>query len=728
MKNKKRFYITSWRIWPLLILAGAVFLTIIFVYSSNQDMKYAEKRLLSTVGYISEQCSSYNNLNNASESRSLLRIIESVQQISRDLQEKTELHKENIETDIDLKEYTKELYLTGLILLDADGNITDEYSLDGIGAKQLEEYLTKDALLNVAEYPEKAYAVRARQADGSYADLAAFGRKDQKGIIVGYYHTSKEYSEYYTLSFQHLLSGYNTDFDGTIVVTKGDDVVASNDDKLSGAKVEDVTVLRNVKNQGESGRMLQVRSSDKARRYSYAVLDRGRNYYVYAYMAERKVFTNTPQNLLYAVILYLIAVGVIHTIRWKMKQSYQEEQIRKEQEYQKKLMESARKAESANVAKTEFLQRMSHDIRTPINGIRGMVEIGNHYKDDMEKQAECRQKIWEASGLLLELVNEVLDMGKLESGEVVLEERPFNIVTLMLETKDVLEKTAAARCIVMETKELSLQHTELIGSPLHVKRLLMNILSNAVKYNKDNGRIMMDCKEVRCTEDTVWIEFICEDTGIGMSKEYQKHIFEPFTQENHDARSTYNGTGLGMAITKSLVDKMGGTISFESKQGVGTRNVITLPFKIDSEAEKNHSEKASQTEDSIAGMHVLLVEDNELNMEIAEFVLKNAGAKVARAVNGKEGFEKFRVSSLGEYDIILMDVMMPVMDGYQATKAIRSLEREDAQKIPIVAMTANAFAEDRKQAQEAGMNEHLVKPLEPDKVIHTLAHYYRERR
>ena len=365
---------------------------------------------------------------------------------------------------------------------------------------------------------------------------------------------------------------------------------------------------------------------------------------------------------------------------------------------------------------------MSHDIRTPINGIRGMVEIGDHYSEDLAKQAECRRKIWDASTLLLELVNEVLDMGKLESGEIVLESCPFNVIELKDGIRQTMERAAAERGITM-TDRTEVKHTTLIGSPLHLKRLLMNIWSNAIKYNKDNGSIDLTCREVRSDGKTAWIEFICADTGIGMSEEFQKHLYEPFTQEHSDARTSYNGTGLGMAITKSLVEKMGGTIECRSKLGEGTTYCITIPFDIDSSAAPRVEETAALPAATPEGMHVLLAEDNELNIEIAVFVLENAGVTVTKAVNGQDALDQFAASAPGTFDAIIMDVMMPVMDGYQATRAIRQLDRPDAGSIPILAMTANAFVEDRRRAYEAGMNEHLTKPLEPEVVLRTLAKY-----
>ena len=276
--------------------------------------------------------------------------------------------------------------------------------------------------------------------------------------------------------------------------------------------------------------------------------------------------------------------------------------------------------------------------------------------------------------------------------------------------------------IVWEKKEIT--HRDLIGSPGYVKRVMMNILSNAVKYNKANGYIYLSCIEIPSEQpEMTTMEFVCRDTGIGMTEEFQKYVFEPFAQEHTGSRTKFAGTGLGMAISKKLVEKMGGTINLESEKGVGTTFVSRVPFRINTDR-SDRSEIEKKPEVSIQGLHILLAEDNELNMEISEFVLRNEGADVTKAWNGQEAVERFRKSKVGEFDVILMDIMMPVKNGYEAAKLIRSLDREDAKTIPIIAMTANAFTEDRIRAKEAGMDEHIAKPVDAEllvKVIHELA-------
>lgn len=385
------------------------------------------------------------------------------------------------------------------------------------------------------------------------------------------------------------------------------------------------------------------------------------------------------------------------------------------------LKETKKEAEIANESKTTFLLNMSHDIRTPLNGIMGMLDIADHFPDNLEKQADCRGKIRNASTILLELVNDVLDRSKLESGEQVLEYIPFDLKNVIKETYLSLGKQAQDRNIELIEEKFEVEHTKLIGSPLHFKRVVMNIISNAIKYNKENGKVYISYKEVGYDGDTVHIEFKCRDTGIGMSEEFQSHLFEPFTQENYSARSSYNGTGLGMSIVKSIVEKMNGTIVVESEKDIGTTFDVIVSFDVNESNEVDVSKKDDFEQYSIKGMNILLVEDNDLNMEIAEFLLEEYGANVIKAWNGKEAIDIYKQSKIGDIDAILMDVMMPVVNGYEATKYIRAYNREDAQSIPIIAMTANAFVEDRIKAIEIGMSDYISKPLDKKLVIQTIA-------
>ena len=700
---------------------GAVLVIVVGFNTVRAESAQTREQLGNTIDYVKEQCTTYTRYNAASVTKSLMRIMDNAQQVNRNIgYEGSTVDEER------LRFYAQEQRLTGIILLDTDGRVQCEYNGDLLNFLTLQEYIERDTVLDVVRYPQKTYASRIDLPDGSYVDISAYGRTDVPGVIVAYYHTTAEYARNYTLTIQGSLAGYNTRDDGVIVVADGDRIIASNDEALADTKVEDSRILQQIKSNLSSAEVGYFKCDGGT---YFGGLDRSRDYYIYAYVSDRMVATDMVKNMMAALIIYLIMLTAIQMFRRRSAREYLAEQDRREREFRGQLMESAEKAEQANRAKTEFLQRMSHDIRTPINGIRGMIEIANYYKDDPDKQTECRKKIWDASGLLLELVNEVLDMGKLESGEIMLEEREFDLKELLDSVGVVVDKQARERGITIITDGYPVEHRYLLGSPLHLRRLLMNIISNAVKYNHAGGEVRLGCREKPSADpETAQIEFTCADTGIGMSEEFQKHVFEPFAQERNFARSEYGGTGLGMPIAKSLAEKMGGTLSFVSRQGVGTTFTLSLSFRICHAPEKRNKPKRLLQTSSIAGLHVLVAEDNRMNMEIAEFVLNVEEASIIKAVNGEEAVRIFADSRPGEIDAILMDVMMPVMDGLEATRRIRAMKRPDARTIPIIAMTANAFAEDRQLAFAAGMDMHIAKPLEGSEMVETLERFVKSSR
>lgn len=400
-----------------------------------------------------------------------------------------------------------------------------------------------------------------------------------------------------------------------------------------------------------------------------------------------------------------------------------DQEKKKENAYKQRLVDMAEDARRANLAKTDFLRRMSHDIRTPINGIQGMITIAEHFPDNLEKQKECRDKVKEASGFLLDLVNNILDMTKLESGAIALEHKPFDLLELLGELNTLARMNAEVQGLQVSVDHTKIRHTHLIGSPRHVKQILQNIDGNAMKYNREGGSVFFTTTELACANNTVTMQFVCADTGRGMSQEFLPHIFEPFAQEDTSARTSYMGTGLGMPIAKQLAEMMGGTIEVESELNVGTTFRTTLSFEIDTAYEEKETVESPAAEQDLTGVRVLLTEDNELNMEIAKFILEEAGMEVIPAVNGKEAVDIFRSSKKDSFDLILMDIMMPVMDGLTAVRKIRALKREDAKTIPIFAMTANAFTDDIKESRRAGMNEHLAKPLDENRMMNLIRQY-----
>jgi len=695
------------RFWIFGILLGICVTAASLYYFFQAEKKEAENRMVKTVNYVKVQCSTYTHYNEASESKSLLRAIESARQMSTNIDMETE-NGGRLSQEF-LKENLQTLWVDGILVLDAEGKTVCKYSMDEALTNEITDYLQKDIIMDFTGYEERSYSERIDREDGSRIDIAACARKDVPGMVAIYYYTSPEFVRNYTLTIQNLLNGYSTQKDGTIIVADKGTIVASNDESLLGQDTAGNQVVQAMKEHTDSQHIFHLKNEGTG---GYGIMLKQRDYYIYTYLPDTEVFRNLPLSVTAVVFLYLLIFGIFCFWGYRADLAHRKQEKEKDEKYKAELLRAAKKAEAANEAKTEFLQRMSHDIRTPINGICGMINVADHYADNMEKQTECRAKIKKTSHLLLELINEVLDMSKLESDEVVLEDIPFNLNSIFEEILGVIEHMAAEQNIRIIWEEKEVTHWNLIGSPVHVKRILMNILSNAVKYNKENGYVYISCREIPSKQTAMpTLEFVCRDTGIGMTEAFQKRIFEPFAQEHAGSRTKFAGTGLGMPITKKLVEKMGGTISFESKEGTGTTFVIRIPFQIDADM-KDRNETEEKTETSIQGLHVLLTEDNELNMEIAEFVLQNEGAVVTKAWNGQKAVDIFRKSRPGEFDAILMDIMMPVMNGYEAAKMIRSLDREDAKVIPIIAMTANAFTEDKMRAKEAGMDEHIAKPVD----------------
>ena len=728
-KNKKKSTHGSGRIWPLELIVGILLIGSVFFIAAKRDMAETESHLSSTVNYVKEQCNRYTRMNLASETKSLMRIIQSARQVQHRIASEKERDSSFKINETFLEECVKDSYVTGAVILDKTGAIQEQYQSEQFAAKEANKYLDTEVLLSTAQAPEKTYSVQFQCKDGSYVDLAAAGLQNGEGIVVVYYHIPKEYMDAFNLSVDSMLSGYNLEHDGTIVVSKGSKIILSNDESLMGRSTDEIEILRKIKARANSDTLTHARKDVDFITQYFGLMEYGRDYYVYAFMSEREMFNSTLQNVLYCLIVYAIILGIINRVRRKMTQDYREDQLRIQKEYTENLQEknellrlAVDQADRANAAKTSFLSRMSHDIRTPLNGIIGLLEIDQAHPDNLELHHTNQKKMMISAKHLLSLINDILQMSKLESGEVVLSHEPMDLGELSRDILVIVEQRAAESGIILEYDKDSerVVYNSVYGSPLHVRQIFLNIYSNCIKYNKIGGKVETACTCLGVKDGTVTYRWTIRDTGIGMNQEFLKHIFDPFAQECTDARSVYNGTGLGMSIVKNLIDKMNGTIEITSEEGIGSIFVITLPFEI---AEGTPVSKPVSESRSIKGRHLLLAEDNELNAEIAKTLLEDEGAVVTIVHDGQQAVDVFESRPRGTFDAILMDVMMPVIDGLSATRKIRALDREDAGSIPIIAMTANAFDEDVRQCMEAGMNAHLSKPLEMKKVVETIAGY-----
>lgn len=704
------------------ILVGLLLFFVVLVITVKADLSSAETRLSDMVTYIKEQYNNNMKLDIASESKSLMRMIQSVEVLSQQIQQE---EKTSDITEELLENYCTISYLTGVLILDENGQVQEKYCSDEVQAEEILSQTDQDVLLDVVDFHEKTYSVRMECEDGSYIDIAANGRQDKPGIVLVYYHTPERYTSIFNHSINSLLTGYSLEHNGTIVISENNQIVASNDKGLIGAKTEDIQELKCI---NESAVEKQLVRTDYQMIPDYGLMEKGRDYYVYAYMSSDKIFAKTPRNMLYTVFIYLVIVGFMHALRWRMLQGHQKEQMRLQKEYTKnlesknlELREAVFQAQKANAAKSSFLSRMSHDIRTPLNGIIGLIKINETHMDDRELVKTNQDKMLVSADHLLSLINDVLQMSKLEDENIEISHEPIDLGEISREVGTIISGRTAEAGIAFEIGKQELPVSYVYGSPLHIRQIFLNIYGNCIKYNKPHGKVTTTLKCLGEKNGIVTYRWTISDTGIGMSEEFLKHIFEPFVQEHSDARTVYSGTGLGMSIVKKIIDRMNGTIVVISKEGEGSTFVITLPFEIAEKPEEIPAEMDGEV--NIAGLHLLLAEDNELNAEIARTLLEDEGAITTIVNDGQQAVDIFSRNKPGTFDAILMDIMMPEMDGLSATKAIRALDREDAGTIPIIAMTANAFDEDEKKCMEAGMNAHLVKPLDIQKMKEAVCRY-----
>lgn len=707
-----------WRL-PLIVLLGIALSVVAGMMSYGYTTAQAEQRFADVVDYVATQSLSYEAFNNAYVTKNLIRVMEIAGEVARTIE------RDGSVDNATLKQYADQFNVSALIVTDASGNLVSESSTDGVGYESLAAYLKEAPVLEVASHPLKSYTARITLADDSVADIGCVSRQDGEGIVIAVRHQSAKAVASNTLKLQSLLDGYETIDSGNIVIENDAKVVATNavEPTTSGAFVlpaTDATIVDGIKKRCLAGRVSLVNANGE---WYLGTFGKARQFYVYTYTSARRYFETVAVVVASVLVLYGGAIAATALARRHAERQRLTDLLLQERDYGDKLAKAAREASSANSAKTEFLRRMSHDLRTPINGIRGMVEVGDANADDLQKQTECRSKIWTASGLLLDLANEALDMSRLESGQVDLDLVPTNLVVLNREVCDILERQAEERLVTIICDQQTLDHPYARVSATHLKRLLVNIAGNAVKYSRRGGYVRLACREVEPVDGVPIYEYTIADNGIGMSERFQQHLYEPFSREEQRVEGASSGTGLGAPIAKQLVELMGGTMSFTSTLGQGTTFTIRLPFEQCKRSEIPQAVRVDAVDvDAVRGLRVLLVEDNELNAEIAQFTLDRAGAIVTHVKDGESAVETFAASAPHEYDVVLMDIMMPGIDGLEATRQIRALEREDAATTPIIAVSANAFAEDRRLSREAGMDAHLSKPVSSRELVEALAH------
>ena len=705
------------KFWLVCIAVGISLFGAVFALSRRADMQNCGQRLTGVMEFIKAQSADYTKYNDTAVAKSLVReaaAISALEDLSLDCDE------------VALSEYARMLWLTGISVLDAQGDLVCEYTENGTGYAQLQSGIKLEPILSVIDYPQKTYVKRVELGGDNFVNVAVHSCADGTGVVLAYRYIPAEFSEKSVLSIQDLLDGYEVSSTGTLLVAEDNQVAASNDPTLIGMNIFENERLMSIRRSGHADKLIRV-YAPKGIEQCYGMYSHGQDYYLYAYVPARQVYTLTVMNLVITLVMYILILALVQVFRWNSARDFFIQQEHSEQEYRKSLEQknialqlAVQRETKANLAKREFLFNMSHDIRTPMNAIIGFTALAQTHIDDRGQVEDYLKKISVSSQHLLSLINDVLDMSRIESGKVTLEAKPVHLPELVHELRDIIQAVVSKKDLSLTLDTVGVENEDVIADPLRLEQILINVLANAVKFTPDGGQIgLWIVQKDTAPAGYADFEFHIKDNGIGMSEEFQKHIFEQFARERTSTVSKIQGTGLGMAITKSLVDMMGGRITVKSEQGKGSEFTISLRFPI-GEAKTGQTPPAAKAS-AFTGKKLLVVEDNELNLEIASTLLKEAGFAVDTAENGKIAVEKVEAASADRYDLILMDIQMPEMDGYEATRRIRALPDAKKAALPIVAMTANAFEDDRKNALHAGMNGHIAKPLDIQKLFQVLS-------
>ena len=716
MNRKKKTFTPNMRMAALYLLMGVLLLLTVTLFSGQESIRATEDYFARTISFVKVQSTSFEKHNDTITAKALRRMAVAVRQLA-----------ENDALDLydpeNLRAETESLWLTGIAVLDENGKALCEYTSGNVSYAQFAESLREKAALNVLQNPQKTYLKRILLQDGTAVDVATHRAAAGDAILLAYRVTPPEFVEGAALSIQSVLDGYPQDISGTIFIVQDNKVIAANDPSLIGLYTTNSPLVQGIRKAGAPDTLTHTHDWANSGCY-FGMYSNGQNFDLYIYIGEKLVFRNASSALLAALIFYLICVAVLQTLRHRSIKAAEQQKREQEQKYHAQLEEQNRKLEkavrheaAANRAKREFLFNMSHDIRTPMNAIIGFTNIALH-QDSVPEMHNCLKKIEESSDHLLSLLNDVLDLSRIESGKVEFSPVPANITAVTDSVIEIVKGMILNRELNFEVHREPLQNPYVMTEPVRIREILVNILNNAVKFTKDGGTIRFDAgNRPGADAQHIVICYRIKDTGIGMSEDFQKKIFDEFAQEENGVRTQYKGTGLGMPISKKYIELMGGTITVDSRKGVGTTFTVEIPMEL-TNAEKVEKTKPLVQHNDLKGIKVLLAEDNDLNAELATILLEDLGMTVTRAADGQEVVDLFAEHPAGTYDIILMDIMMPKMDGHQAAKAIRAMyaDRPDAEEIPIIALSANAFSEDVQASLDAGMNGHVSKPLNMEEV------------
>lgn len=705
MRKKRRSNKTIY-IGIAIAIAGLLSLLGVALIGANSAIHTAERTAERTLQYLREQCISYQDIIAADRVKSLVRLTEQVQELTdRDRLKGRERSNEG------LAEYAQQQRISCVLVLNDALEPVYSYGVD----MDWSDLYTDESVSNVMQYPEKIFARRLTR-DGVVYDVAAAARTVEPGMVFCVRRQSSAVIASYHTSIESLLAGYETLLNEKIYtyITDGEKVIGSSDNGQWNLPVDSVPLITALEQADSDSCLTRLDCGGTF----FGMRRMYQEYSLYVFLPADFVFTQTKNMLISAFGVYAAAAVVVVLLLVRLGR----DRKRRELAYQKQLEKEVERATAADQAKTHFLRSMSHDIRTPINIIMGMLEIIGRNPEDVTLVQSCREKAQTAARYLLALVNDVLTLNRPK--QETLGKTPYCLTSELHEMLDISRAQAEIAGVALTVMDLTLEHERFTGDPLHMRQICQNIIGNAIKYNHPGGWVRCSFRESRDADGVCRLKFVCEDNGAGMSETFQRHMFEAFAQENSDRGSLSGGVGLGLAVVKKLVDERGGTIQVDSARGQGTRFRVVLPM-MPSEAEPEAALPDAAA--SIAGRRLLVAEDNELNREIAVYLLQEAGAVVDQAADGKEAVEMFAASAPGTYDAVLMDVMMPELDGLAATRAIRGMDRPDAQ-LPIIAMTANLFDEDVEACLAAGMDAHIPKPLEAGRMIKTIAEWLERKK
>ena len=690
--SKKRFSNKTAAL--LLLVIGIVLLATVSWVGASVSMHNAQETTDRTLQYLKRQCIAYREIMTSDEVKSLMRLTEQAVELATVA---TEMHGDGY-----LSRYARRQRITDAVIL--DGELKPEYVY---GGGEWSSLYTSTSVSCILDWPEKIYTRRLTK-DGAIYDVAAVARQDAPGLVFCARARDSDELTAYQTSLESLLAGYETSLSDRAYsyITDGVTVIGSSNAAQQGRPVEEIPLIRGLEAAEGCSDITAVRDDG----LYFGACGLYRDFRLYVFLSADFVFAYSRNAVImtFGGYMLLMMVSVLILLRIDRDRKQQE------QNYQHRLEEEVARATRADQAKTDFLRSMSHDIRTPINIIMGMLEIIGRSPDDRALVQSCREKAQTAARYLLALVNDVLTLNRLTDESAASVSMSYRLSAELEEVMTLAQTQAEAQGVTLKTQELALECDEFQGNPLYLRQVGQNVIGNAIRYSLPGGEVRCRFRTRREADGKCRLTFLCEDDGVGMSSEFQQHMFEAFAQEN-TARSIGGGVGLGLAVVKRVVDSLGGTIQVDSVKGKGTRVEINV-FLPPSAA----PQMAEDTLPTIAGMHILVVEDNQLNREIAVYLLEEAGARVTQAQDGREAVQAFADSAQWELDAILMDMMMPVMDGLEATRAIRSMRRCDSD-IPILAMTANLFDEDVAACLEAGMDGHVPKPLNAAQMIRAIA-------